>query len=69
MALPLETLVFAVGMSTLGAEIAAQRLMAPFFGSSTVIWANTIAIVLLALSVGLLARRAAGGPAARAAAR
>jgi len=52
LALPLETLVFAVGMSTLGAEIAAQRLMAPFFGSSTVIWANTIAIVLLALSVG-----------------
>ena len=36
-------------MSTLGAEIAAQRLMAPFFGSSTVIWANTIAVVLLAL--------------------
>ena len=26
--------------------------MAPFFGSSTVIWANTIAVVLLALSVG-----------------
>jgi spermidine synthase len=50
--LPLEALVFAVGMSTLGAEIAAQRLMAPFFGSSTVIWANTIAVVLLALSVG-----------------
>jgi spermidine synthase len=50
--LPLEALVFAVGMSTLGAEIAAQRLMAPFFGSSTVIWANTIAIVLLALSIG-----------------
>ena len=43
---------FAVGMSTLGAEIAAQRLMAPFFGSSTIIWANTIAVVLLALSVG-----------------
>ncbi len=50
--LPLEVLVFAVGMSTLGAEIASQRLMAPFFGSSTVIWANTIAVVLLALSVG-----------------
>ena len=57
-ALPLEALVFAVGMSTLGAEIAAARLMAPFFGSSTVIWANTIAVVLLALSVGLQARRA-----------
>ena len=52
MRLPLEALVFAVGMSTLGAEIAAARLMAPFFGSSTVIWANTIAVVLLALSVG-----------------
>ena len=26
--------------------------MAPFFGASTVIWANTIAVVLLALSVG-----------------
>ena len=39
-------------MSTLGAEIAAARLMAPFFGSSTVIWANTIAVVLLALSAG-----------------
>jgi MFS family permease len=50
--LPLEVLVFAVGMSTLGAEIAAARLMAPFFGSSTIIWANTIAVVLLALSAG-----------------
>jgi spermidine synthase len=50
--LPLEALVFAVGMSTLGAEIAAARLMAPFFGSSTIIWANTIAVVLLALSAG-----------------
>lgn len=50
--LPLEALVFAVGFSTLGAEIAATRLLAPFFGTSTVIWANTIAVVLLALSAG-----------------
>ena len=42
----------AVGFSSLGAEIAAARLMAPFFGASTVIWANTIAVVLVALSVG-----------------
>jgi MFS family permease len=41
-----------VGTSTLGAEIAAARLMAPFFGDSTIVWANTIAIVLVALSIG-----------------
>jgi spermidine synthase len=41
-----------VGSSTLGAEIAAARLMAPFFGASTIVWANTIAVVLVALSVG-----------------
>jgi spermidine synthase len=44
--------VFTVGAATLGAEIAAARLMAPFFGDSTIIWANTIAVVLVALSVG-----------------
>src|SRR3954466_14605015 len=49
---PLEALVFVVGASTLGAEIAAARLMAPFFGASTIVWANTIAVVLVALSVG-----------------
>lgn len=48
----LELLVFTVGAATLGAEIAAARLMAPFFGDSTIIWANTIAVVLVALSVG-----------------
>jgi predicted membrane-bound spermidine synthase len=48
----LELLVFVVGSSTLGAEIAAARLLAPFFGDSTIVWANTIAIVLVALSVG-----------------
>jgi spermidine synthase len=49
---PLELLVFSVGIATLGAEIAAARLMAPFFGASTIVWANTIAIVLVALSIG-----------------
>src|SRR5215213_11876867 len=48
----LEVLVFAVGAATLGSEIAAARLMAPFFGDSTIIWANTIAVVLVALSIG-----------------
>jgi spermidine synthase len=48
----LEALVFTVGLASLGTEIATARLMAPFFGASTVIWANTIAVVLVALSVG-----------------
>ncbi len=44
--------IFVVGTGSLGAEIAAARLMAPFFGASTIVWANTIGIVLVALSVG-----------------
>jgi spermidine synthase len=48
----LYLLVFVVGMGTLGAEIAAVRLMSPFFGASTIVWANTIGVVLVALSIG-----------------
>jgi spermidine synthase len=43
---------FVVGSASLGAEISAARLLAPYFGASTIIWANTIATVLVALSVG-----------------
>jgi spermidine synthase len=39
-------------MASLGAEIAAARLMAPYFGASTIVWANTIAVVLVSLSAG-----------------
>jgi spermidine synthase len=47
-----RAIAFVVGAASLGAEIAAARLLAPYFGASTIIWANTIATVLVALSAG-----------------
>jgi spermidine synthase len=48
----LGLLVFTTGACTMGAEIAGARLLAPYFGDSTIVWANTIAIVLVALAIG-----------------
>ena len=47
-----RVIAFVVGAASLGTEIAAARLLAPYFGASTIIWANTIATVLVALSIG-----------------
>ena len=51
-AVAIRAIAFVVGAASLGAEIAAARLLAPYFGASTIIWANTIATVLVALSAG-----------------
>ncbi|MBK9383889.1 MAG: fused MFS/spermidine synthase [Planctomycetes bacterium] len=43
---------FAAGFSGMTLELAAVRLLAPYFGTSAYVWTNVIAVTLLALAVG-----------------
>jgi spermidine synthase len=48
----LRVLVFAGGFASIGVELTASRLLAPYFGSSTFIWASLIGLTLAFLSLG-----------------
>jgi spermidine synthase len=44
--------VFVTGMVTLAVELSAQRLIGNVFGTSNLVWANVIGLILLYLSIG-----------------
>jgi predicted membrane-bound spermidine synthase len=48
----IKSIVFVGGMSSIGIELSASRLLAPYFGDSTFIWANLIGLTMLYLSIG-----------------
>ena len=53
----------AAGLGVMAVELAAVRLLAPWFGTSAAVWTNVIGVILLALSLGyLLGARCAAGP-------
>src|SRR5918997_607843 len=48
----LYVIVFVGALTTIGVEITPSRLVGPYFGNSTFIWANLIGLTLTYLSVG-----------------
>ena len=51
---PLIFVAFTAGAATMTIELAAVRLLAPWYGTSSAVWTNVIGVVLAALSLGYL---------------
>ncbi len=44
--------IFCNGLAITAIEMTASRYLAPFFGTSTIVWANIIGVILIALAIG-----------------
>jgi len=61
-AAPLVLVAFVAGAATMSVELAAVRVLAPWYGTSSAVWTNVIGVVLVSLALGYLlgARLSAG---------
>jgi predicted membrane-bound spermidine synthase len=61
MSIFLFVLVFCLGMLSMGLQLVASRVLAPFFGSSIFVWASLITTFLAAFSTGSFVGAAVSG--------